>query len=309
MLARVAENLYWVGRYIERTEHLNRYFKVQFFSTLDAPMSQNRDFTLRSIMFMSGTNDLIESPLNEDEVWSWVLFDASNPNSIFTIIRSARENTRSIRNKVSTEMWESLNKCFLYCKKEGSTFSSEDIYHFTEQMTFHLAVVKSHILNTLLHQDPWNFISLGIFVERTQQILRILKSKISDASILSDNGANRALLQYQWTIMLKSLEAFDVHTEVNRGKMSQATIFELILSNAAFPRSLRYSYNHVIQHLKSISVRTSEYAATLQSMQDELEGHLHFEDLSSEESVMQQIDELSEKLSNLHPKIEKLYFQ
>ena len=100
MLARVAESLYWIGRNIERVEHCTRYLKVQYFSTLEAPMLQNKDFTFRSILFMSGADFEPQNMLPENEVWRKVIFDAGNPNSIFSIVKYAMENARSIRNAI-----------------------------------------------------------------------------------------------------------------------------------------------------------------------------------------------------------------
>ena len=81
MLARVAENLYWMGRYIERAEFFKRYCKVEYFSALESPMTEHQDFTLRSILYMSGSAFNSEEQLQERDVFQKVLFDASNPVS------------------------------------------------------------------------------------------------------------------------------------------------------------------------------------------------------------------------------------
>ncbi len=311
MLARVAENLYWIGRNIERGEHCSRYLKVQYFSTLEAPMFQNRDFTLRSIIFMSGSESPLQGhDLKEQEVWQWVIFDSNNPNSIFSVVRNARENARSIRNKISTELWEAINKLYLYCKSRKETpFNSSDIYHFSEQINANIAVIKSNIRNTLLHNDTWHFLCAGLFVERGFQVLRILKSKISDCAILSDNGVNRALMQYQWTTMLKSLEAFDVHTTYYQGKMSSASIFEIILSNPIFPRSIHFTCLRIIEHLEGISVRPHDYQLVAEEANNTIQKCAQFQLFSKEDEVIDHIDELSTAFGNVHFKVTEVYFQ
>lgn len=310
MLARVAESLYWIGRNIERCEHCSRFLKVQFFSTLDAPMAQNKDFTLRSILFMSGSDFGTEAILNENEVWKKVIFDLNNPNSILRLATNARENARSIRNTISMELWESINKWYLYCKTlDRNTFSSADIFSFTENIKTSIALVKSDINNTLLHNDVWRFICLGVYIERGLQVLRILNSKISDCTILSDNGANVPLLRFQWIILLKSLEAFDVHRQVNQQQLTRASIFKLILTNMMFPRSLGYTVHQVIELFNGISVRPPAYEEVRNEIDQTLVTCFHFEQFTDEEKIISGIGDAYNCISQFHNKFEELYFQ
>lgn len=310
MLARVAESLYWIGRDIERSEHCSRYLKVQFFSTLDAPMSQNKNFTLRSILFMSGSDFNPESPLTAKEVWQKVIFDPNNTGSLLSIAHNARENARSIRNSISTELWEAINKWYLYNKSlNAHTFNASDIFSFCEQMNAHISLVKSNVYNTLLHNDIWNFICLGIYIERCLQVLRILRSKISDSVILSNNGANLPLLQYQWTTLLKCLESFDVHKGQYKGVVSKETIFELILTNEKFPRSIKYSIKKVLHHFSNISIKHKAFEKTLTGFQSDFEPCMAIENFSDEENVVQSIADMQTCISNFHFEIQKLYFQ
>ncbi|NNF35522.1 MAG: alpha-E domain-containing protein [Saprospiraceae bacterium] len=310
MLIRVAENLYWIGRYIERTEHISRFQKVQFYSTMDSVMSRNKDFALRSILFMSGTEFDLHQPLNENEVWKKVIFDANNPNSIFNVIKSARENARSIKNSISSELWESINKLYLHCKNLDSfAFTSSDIHTFSEDIASHIAVIKSNVTNTMMHHDNWHFLSLGIFVERGLQVLRIMKNKISDWVILSDNGVNTALMQYQWTILLKSLECFDVHNNYYRGLRSKQSIFKLILSNGLFPRSIKYTGDKIHFHLTNISVKPDHYTQGMEFIDASLKQCLDFKNYEDEEEVVSQVSEAYDCISDIHTQIKEMYFK
>ncbi|WP_236973631.1 alpha-E domain-containing protein [Membranihabitans maritimus] len=310
MLARVADSLYWIGRYVERTEHCARYLNVQYYSTLEAPMSQNKDFNLRSIMFMAGSEFTFETDLVEKDVWQKVIFDGNNPDSIIGIAKSARENARSIRNNISAELWESINRYYLFCNSiRESKFNYGKIFSFTEDININMALIKSNIHNTLLHDDPWSFICLGIYVERSLQVLRIFKSKISDSIILSDNGANQSLLQYQWITLLKCLEAFDIHKNYYKGFLSLKSISELILSNAAFPRSLKYSTLKLLNTLSRISVKPEGYSAMYERIESKITERLNFDKFSEEESVLTFITEMYADISVFHSEINNLYFR
>ncbi|MEM6966239.1 MAG: alpha-E domain-containing protein [Bacteroidota bacterium] len=310
MLARVAESLYWIGRNIERCEHCARYMHVQYFSTLEAPMSQNKSFTLRSILFMSGSEFDTAAIVNESEVWQKVIFDGNNSSSLFSLARNARENARSIRNNISTELWEAINKWYLFFKNvQGKKFSSSKVFPFSAENIAHIALIRSTINTTLLHNDIWGFLNLGIHTERSLQVLRILKSKISDSIILSNNGVNIPLLQYQWTTLLKSVEAFDIYKKYYRGILSKETIFELILTNSLFPRSLVYSTEKIKFHLQRISVRTEDFDSVFKKIKQRVEECTSFSEFEHEEKVIENIAEAYECISDFHYHISKLYFQ
>ncbi len=310
MLTRVAESLYWIGRNIERCEHCCRYLKVQYFSTLDAPMSQNKAFTLRSILFMSGSNFDTETNVSESEVWQKVIFDFDNPNSISTVIRNARENAKSIRNNLSTECWEAINRLFLFLKEaRKKKFKSSKIFGFCEEIIAHIALIKSTIANTLLHTDIWSFINLGVFVERAFQTLRIMRSKISDSAILSDNGENLALMFYQWTTLLKSLEAYDVYMNLNKRQLDKGNIFSLLISNPLFPRSIQYAGNKIKSHFENISARPEGYIAALEAYDTAMINCMEFNDFDEDEEVINYINDAFDCISSFHFNIQKLYFQ
>jgi len=310
MLARVAENLYWIGRNIERCEHCSRYMKVQFFSTLDAPMSQNKDFTLRSILFMSGSNFQSQTILNENEVWQKVIFDANNSNSILNIIKNTRENARSIRNVISEEFWESINKWYLESRDlDAQKFSSDRMFSFSESMNTNIVIIKSRLHHTFLHDDIWHFICLGIYIERALQVLRIIRSKISDSIILSDNGVNQTILQYQWTTLLMCLEAFGIHQKKYKGQRSKKSIFELALANGGFPRSFKYAALKVKRHLEGISVYPSGHQTVKEEFDQLFKECLAFDDFSEEDKMINMIDNAYDCITQFHFKIEGLYFK
>ena len=115
MLARVANNLFWMGRYIERSEHIARYMNVNYFSSLDAPniKSQDRQFVLRSMLFMLGDPEKDDAKiLIEEDVLFSIGLDTDNPFSIISTVKLARENANSARDLISTELYEAINKFY-----------------------------------------------------------------------------------------------------------------------------------------------------------------------------------------------------
>ncbi len=256
MLARVADSLYWTGRYIERSEHLARYLKVQYFSILDAPMSQNTDFVFKSILNMYGIEFDPELEVDEQEVLFEVGLSLTNNVSILSTIAAARENARSFRHLISTELWEVVNQYFLFAKEyDPEFFKTRGLYDFTVNSTKHCAIVRSYLDHTVVHDEIWLFIKLGIRLERVIQIMRILQSKLSDIEALTKNDSNQALRQYQWTTTLKVLEAFDMHRRVNRKTLTQKSTFEFLVINPIFPRSIAYNFRKVDELVNKLCLR------------------------------------------------------
>lgn len=310
MLARVAENLYWMGRHIERADFCTRYNAVQYFTSLSAPMSGHKDFILRSILYVSGSTFVDEGQLDENQVWQTVIFNPDNPNSIFNSINHCRENARSIRNNISSELWEAINKWYLFSKQRSQQqFSSSDLFWYSEQMVSQIALIKSTMVNTLLHDDVWHFLNLGILLERALQVLKIIRTKISDSAILSNSGVLENLKLFQWLVMLRSVGAFDAHQNMNPSNlMSNETIFKLILSNEMFPRSIHFATNKIHNHLTRLSVQSDQAKKISSDFLSRTEQNNTFSAYADEDAVITHIEELEEWISNVNNQIQDLFF-
>jgi len=310
MLARVAENLYWMGRHIERADFCTRYNAVQYFTSLSAPMSGHKDFILRSILYVSGSTFVDTGELDENQVWQTVIFNPDNPNSIFSSISHCRENGRSIRNTISSELWEAINKLYLFSKQRSQQqFSSSDLFWYSEQMVSHIALIKSCMVNTLLHDDVWHFLNLGILLERTLQVLKIIRTKISDSAILSNSGVLENLKLFQWVVMLRSVGAFDAHQNMNPSNlMSNETIFKLILSNEMFPRSIHFATNKIHNHLTRISVQSEQVKKISSDFFNTIQQNNAFSEYENQDAVITHIEELESWISSVNNQIQDLFF-
>ena len=310
MLARVANSLYWTGRYIERSEHLARYLKVQYFSMLDAPMSQNKDFILQSIMTMYGLEFDPEAPSDEPAVLVQLGMDAGNPASLVSTVFSARENARSVRYTISTELWEVINEYYLFVREYSiDYFKSRGLYDFTVNVAKHCAIVRSYLDHTLVHDDVWVFIELGIHLERAAQIARILSSKLHDIDVITENGSNVPLRRYQWTITLKVLEAFDMHRRVYRKPQNQASVLEFLTSNVHFPRSIAYNLQRIDELVQRLDGRVGD-RNSLHFKAGKLSGYFsHLEYGEIKDDLPKFLEKTLDNIYELHTLIDDKYFQ
>ncbi|WP_405198593.1 alpha-E domain-containing protein [Christiangramia sp. LLG6405-1] len=256
MLARVANNLFWMGRYIERSEHIARYLNVNYFASLDAPneLSQSRQFVLKSMLFMADDHSTNDEQLEEQEV----LFDiALNPDkqySIINYVKLARENANSARDLISTELYESINKFYHFVLNYPiDNFKKRGLYDFTVQVAEHVSILRGKIRGTLLHDEVYAIIMLGVNIERATQVIRIINSKYKDAVIAQGSYGDTIRNSYEWTTLLKCTESYDMMRRFYRQTPTSITTLEFLILNTDCPRSVMNSLNQVCKHILVLS--------------------------------------------------------
>src|SRR6202047_4766954 len=182
MLSRVADALFWLSRYTERAENNARMLDVNLQLMLDA---QLRDSTNQqhweSIIFTLEDNGLFKKhypQITKNSAVEFVTFDRRNPNSIYSCLALARENARTVREQISVEMWEQINRLFLLFRSgnakrmfEGST------YDFFKWILEGSQLFQGVTDATMAHDEGWEFIRLGMFLERADRTSRILAIK------------------------------------------------------------------------------------------------------------------------------------
>ena len=264
MLSRVANNLYWMGRYIERADHFARYSKVLYFSSLDAPIlkTYDRKFVLESILYMAGIFDMEE--ITEKEVLFKIGLDLENSNSILSNLTFARENARGARNAISTDLWEAINKYYhLINNYTKDTYLSTGFDNFTQIILDQTSIVSSKIYGTLMHDGEWAIILIGMYIERVIQIIRIINSKLHDIYKIEQAGHPVTEMSFEWTTMLRSLEALDMNRKFYRTVPDRAQVLEFLMLNPHCPRSIAYSLNGIRRYEEKISRNESKDSNTI----------------------------------------------
>jgi uncharacterized alpha-E superfamily protein len=276
---------------------------------LDAPMSQSRKFTLNSILNMYGVEWPEEQPLAEAEVLRKVGMAYDTPLSIRSTIRSARENASSLRHVISTELWEAINAFYLETNgQDPEFFATHGLYDFTIGVGGHCAIIRSRVDDTLLQDEAWVLLKLGIHLERVVQVIRILNSKLYDIDVMTNRGANRALRQYQGTVILKILEGFDMHRKAYQQLLTPKTMVEFLVGHPHFSRSVTYNMNAVRILLERMDNNSPERNPVLFQA-----GKLHnyfryleYDDIA--EDMGGHLDRALQRVYDLHGAIAEKYF-
>ena len=252
MLSRVAESLYWMSRYLERAEHTSRLIDVHLNSMLD---QAGGDESLRWQRLLRSLRTL--PPAGEIDAYSvtrLLTFDEANDSSIVSCIAAARENARQVRERISSEMWEQLNRLFLQVKQT----SMEQIWHaephkFLNSVKEGIYLFQGITDATMSHSEGWHFIRVGRFLERTTATASLLDTHFSIFLIGQGEYESEPLDYLSWVELLRSCASFEVYCKVYTAAIRPAHIAEFLLLNPEAPRSTRFAFAMVQGALQAIS--------------------------------------------------------
>lgn len=311
MLSRVADSLYWMSRYIERAEHTSRLVEVNLKQMLDeSPEVSGRRWE-------RVVNCLRTDPPSrgDREAWvvvSWMMFDLANPDSIASCVAAARENARQVRETISTEMWEALNRLHLYVKASLSDASvRRDPHEFLRRVKLDIHVLHGISDSTVVHGEGWMFLQSGKSVERAAATTALLHEHIQDflALDLDKTGAEGFL---HWVGVLRSCTAFEAYTKTYTAEVRPARVLEFLLLSPSFPRSVRFCITTVRHSIESIErehgttrgARALKSARRLESLLD----FLSIEDLM-DDTLRARLVEIETLCGQIHKAIMEAYVE
>lgn len=253
MLSRVANSLYWMSRYVERAENVARFVAANFTLMLDAPVSG--DSPWEALVKTSGDHEEFTArhiTATRANVVRFLTMEADNPNSVLSCLGAARENARSIREIISSEMWEQINTFYLMVKDVAVTPGNVDrAQEFCEAVK-----QSSHLFNgitdgTLTRNEAWHFIRLGRMLERADKTSRLLDVKYF-ILLRSAADVGTPIDEIQWATLLRSASGFEMYRK-RHGRIAPANIVQFLLLDPEFPRAVRFCLNLGRESLHAIT--------------------------------------------------------
>ena len=241
-----------MGRYIERSEHIARYLNVNYFSSLDAPneQSQSRQFVLKSMRYMLGEQTNESELLKEEETLYDIGLNPERHYSIISNVKAVRENANSARDLISTELYESINKFYHFVLNyDVQLFVKKGLYDFTVNITEKSAILRGKIRASLLHDEVYAIIMMGINIERATQVIRITNAKYHDATIARDSLEEHIAYSFEWTTLLKCAEAYDMMRRYYKKPPTIISTLEFVILNPDCPRSVMNSLDQICKHV------------------------------------------------------------
>jgi len=252
LLSRVAEAVYWMGRYIERAENVARFIGVNQNLMLDLPGGSGDQW--QPIIDTTGDRAAFLARYGEaaqENVVRFLAFDPENPNSIYSCVLAARENARSVRDTISSEMWEQINTVYLLITGQSRKPLPQVLPEFCHQVRMACHLFQGITHGTMTHNEAWHFIRLGTTLERADKTTRILDVKyfillpsVSDVGTPYDD--------IQWAEVLKSVSAFEMYRK-RFGRIAPERIVEFLLLDPEFPRAVRYCAGLADQSVHAIT--------------------------------------------------------
>ena len=239
MLSSTAKNLYWMGRYLQRAENMARLLEATQRTALQSSKTEAVD-----LAEMYGLADTFEAMHPDGELPQLIDFmtlSAENPSSVINSVRAARDNARAERNNLTTDVWESLNGLWLEVsavarRRRGGI----DRGALVETVKKQTVLIAGAAQSTLLRDEAWNFMSLGTYLERADNTIRILDVKYHR---LQPDGAPEArdgVDYYGWSEILTCIGALRTYRRIYRARIEPRRVAELMILRRDLPRSIHH---------------------------------------------------------------------
>jgi uncharacterized alpha-E superfamily protein len=272
MLARVADSLYWIGRYIERAEHLSRLSDVMLQATLD--QSEAAAHAVHVALAAVGEDDSSLGAMTPIEHARNLVLDREDYGSVVVSLAHARENARQVRDQITTETWERLN--LLYLRVTDAEAEAE--FAAGSQAFLHGIVADLHLFKgaadaTMSHGEGWRFLLLGVYLERAQLIARLLEIAFGEEAKPNSGADHLALMS-----LLRMACALEPYLRVYTADIQPRHILEFLLFDEEFPRSIRFSTARIDEHLTMLTRRAETSRAAPERLSGRLASRLEFAD-------------------------------
>jgi uncharacterized alpha-E superfamily protein len=245
MLSRVADSLYWMARYAERAEHTARLIAVK----LESMIEQSHEDAMASWHRVAGALSGSKFANSDDAfaITQALAFERTNPSSLITSLAMARDNARHVREQLSTEVWEHLNR--LYLRLQPVTARSIWVHQparvFREALEDFQAL-EGVTYSTLSHGEGWYFLELGRYSERAQLISRLLDIYFGGASTTQP-------AYFDWLVLLKFCCAFEPYTRLYTAAVRPERIAAFLLFDEVFPHAVRFSVHRICDALARVA--------------------------------------------------------
>ncbi|GAA0990180.1 MULTISPECIES: alpha-E domain-containing protein [Subtercola] len=251
MLSRIAESLFWIGRYIERSDGTARILDVHLQLLLEDPWIEE-NLACRSLLAVMGSEiPPDDHELTRADVLAILAVDRTQPASIAYSLGAARENARRAREIVSTELWECLNTTRARMPRKIAVEKTHEFFAWVRERSALAVGIQESAAS---RDEAWHFFTLGRSLERADMTARLLATR----SLTEASGPS-------WTTILRSCGAYESYLRTYRGVPSARNAAEFLLLDRLFPRSILFSVTRAEQSLRDIEPRNTRLAVTDQA--------------------------------------------
>lgn len=269
MLNRNAEALFWIGRYMERAENHARLIDVHYHLQQDELRTGPGDEPVETmckwarIVDALGSRQTFEQQYDsyeEHEVLTYVTLDRDNPNSLVSCVNHARNNLRTLREKVPGELWDTINGFYLWLReKQPEDITRESPHQFFGQTKDWTALFQGYSQSVMPSENEFHFIECGRYLERAENTLRIMQAVEHAAEGEGWNSANAYPYLHA---VLKSVSGYQSFRRYYLDSVAVEAIVEFVVLNPTFPRSVHFALQELVEHMRAIDLQDKQLRAS-----------------------------------------------
>jgi uncharacterized alpha-E superfamily protein len=308
MLSRVADSLYWMGRYLERAEHTARLVDVELQLWLDQSPEMGAGrwrFLLEALNAPTA-----DGPVDPTKLANTLVFSRRNSSSIVSCIATARENLRHVREQCSTRMWEQLNRVYL----DVMDARPEEEWILKSHHFFHVVTEGAYLFHgitdaTMSHGEGWQFIQLGRYVERADTLTTLLETHFRRMTTDFEHPVEGA--EYlEWVGLLRDCVAFEAYCKKHTAEIRPMKVAEFLLLNPEFPHSIRFSVDRVNAALHLIGDLTQRAAKLPTRIAGRLRAQISYSQIEEiiAGGVHSYLQNVRKECTEIHAAINEIYF-
>lgn len=309
MLSRVADALYWMSRYLERAEHTARLLDLELHMMLEqkSEAEDERWTRILASLWVNAPSDLKPDVYTLTQLLS---FEGGNSNSITACIAGARENARHVREQISSEMWEQVNRMSLQVKNtQLETIWDDQPHKFFVSVKEGIHLFQGITDSTMNHGEGWQFIQLGRSIERAMATATLIKVHYRAWPNLDYRQTVTSTFM-EWIALLKSCTAFEAYCKVYTADLRPDRIAEFLILNAEFPHSIRSSVNAMHSSLQAVAKSTeSKRARQINRLAGRLQATLDYGQIDEiiDRSLYTYLDDVQEQCAQIHNSVYHTY--
>jgi uncharacterized alpha-E superfamily protein len=308
MLSRVADSLFWTSRYVERAENVARLVAVNGYLTLDLPSTVDQWSPLIEAMGGQALFDEKYGAPTQENVVRFLTYDEANPSSILAAVQAARSNARSVREFITLEMWEQLNRLYLKLGSARDTgVVSQDWF---DEIITNCQLIGGITDATMSHNEGWHFYRLGRMLERADNTSRMLDVRYL-FSLPMDGATTHPYDDILWAALLRSISALEMYRKKFHQILPERLVVFLILDQE-FPRSIHHC---VVESEEAVRAILDTPSRTFQNRAEQQLGRLRARlDYTSVEEILAQgvhefIDTLQLDLNEVNAALFETFFR
>ena len=311
MLARTADSLFWLARYMERADYLARLLQVAAHMSA-VRVDADRGSEWESAIVAAGCEEAFAEEHAEayaQSVVAYLAFDRKNPSSIVSCLETARRNARAVRTALTSELWEAVNSSWQELRGFDETAMSEDALNtFLDWVKARTSLVHGVYANTMLRRDGFHFTRIGQFLERADNTARLLDVKYH-VRLPTPEDVGGLVDYYQWLAILRVVGARRAYRVLFKGRVEPVRVAELLILRPEFPRSLVFCFDQITLNLDAIKSHEPKLTAETKRLAHSQHADLRFGQIGQifRRGLHEYLSEIVERCDELGVEIAKGY--